>query len=664
MEAPELSASFCSWCQQLDDSLLDAERDDIPATGKPIVIIGHRVRNTECTVCRFFLAHSAKYKKRYKLHIRLFDRIQQPLLNSPMFTPKRFLSVIRQNKRLRYDSAIKEEIIHEGIIMFAPRQDSITSEISLLNPARIDYRQLQSSMAHCKETHRICRRRVDCDYDLPYIKLIDCTDCRIVRGDPGMVYLALSYVWGQATKPQQTGNSTTKKQQPDTKFSFESVPLTVRDAILVVRNLGMKYLWVDQYCINQDDDQEKELMIGRMDEIYEHAEATIVAVYGENAECGLPGVSIPRIPQPRLQTSCWQFISSCPPIKTVINRSIWATRGWTYQEARLSRRCLFFTEHQVYLVCQHATYSEALHTKSQDDWISILLNSSRLDHTLFGHSVKIGGALFWDRCVFSQKRLTYGNDILNAFRGILRRSPFVSFWGVPIIPLPARMDANIGFALGLLWCRRPKWSVDRHLAERVSDEPMGRRVNFPTWSWTSMPTEVFNDGYGGQSVFGAYLDGISKETNPNHASVRFWVMLGGNYMPLNDVVSHREKLIPEGKDSQRLLVEGNLVRLCREYGKGHRVHDCQHLDLVFFATLDMEPYPAKKCQEVLVEDALVLINWTDSQRQTQRRFVMMLLEWVEEGVAERRGLVSNYRAEYSAEILNQIPTARKTFILK
>ncbi|KAJ4018875.1 hypothetical protein NW758_014965, partial [Fusarium oxysporum] len=195
MEAPELSATFCSWCQQLDDTLLDAERDDIPATGRSIVISGPRVRNTECNVCRFFLAHSAEYKKRYNLHVRLFDRIQQPHLNSSMFTPKRFLSVIRQNKRLRYDSDIKEEIIQQGIIRLAPRQGPITSEISLLNPTRIDYRQLLSLMAHCKGCHDVCRQRVDCDYDLPYIKLIDCTDCRIIRGDPGMVYLALSYVW-------------------------------------------------------------------------------------------------------------------------------------------------------------------------------------------------------------------------------------------------------------------------------------------------------------------------------------------------------------------------------------------------------------------------------------------------------------------------------------
>lgn len=39
---------------------------------------------------------------------------------------------------------------------------------------------------------------------------------------------------------------------------------------------------------------------------------------------------------------------------------------------------------------------------------------------------------------------------------------------------------------------------------------------------------------------------------------------------------------------------------------------------------------------------VILKKWDNPQRQKKRRFVMML-EWVEEGVAERRGLVSTYR---------------------
>jgi hypothetical protein len=640
----------------LDDTLLDADSRDIPATGQLIITIGKDLGKSQCDVCQFFFGHSPKYKRKYNLQVRLFDRIHGLHLPAPAPAPKRFLSVIRQNKRAVYDHSMKDEIVEQGVVIFAPREDSTIPSILPLNPTTINYQHLESSVLHCKESHHSCRKTLGRNYDLPYINLIDCHTHRVIRGNLGMEYFALSYVWGPAAK----------SRQQEEEFSLESAPSTVRDAIQVVRNLGMQYLWVDRYCINQNDHEEKELMIGRMDQIYESGEATIVAADGENDEAGLPGVSVTRIPQSHLRTPRWHFVSSCPPISTVINSAVWATRGWTYQEARLSRRCLFFTEHQVYMVCRHRTYSESLHLRFTEDWVLALLNSGHLGQDLFGPRLAgLVGALFRDRFNFCQRQLTDENDILNAFRGILRRSPFVSFWGVPIIPLPAKMDANIGFALGLLWRRRPSWSVEPHLVRGSSLSLATRRVDFPTWSWASVTGEIFNDGYGEQSIFGSYLNGLTKESGLSDANLRFWLMVGGNYLPLNDVVSnYRYRLIPEGKDSQQLLVEGDIVRLRRTPHGAHRVYDCEHLDLTLFMSLDLEHLPGAEHPVELFEDALILVNWNDDQKLTQRRFVMMLLEWVEEGVAERRGLVSDYRTEHSATIISQIPTSRKTFRLK
>lgn len=65
-----------------------------------------------------------------------------------------------------------------------------------------------------------------------------------------------------------------------------------------------------------------------MDHIYENAEATIVAMYGENDRAGLPGVSgISRRPQSCFRTARGCLVSSCPPVSTVTQASVWATRG-------------------------------------------------------------------------------------------------------------------------------------------------------------------------------------------------------------------------------------------------------------------------------------------------------------------------------------------------
>jgi hypothetical protein len=63
-------------------------------------------------------------------------------------------------------------------------------------------------------------------------------------------------------------------------------------------------------------------------------------------------------------------------------------------------------------------------------------------------------------------------------------------------------------------------------------------------------------------------------------------------------------------------------------------------------------------------EALVLVQWNDSQKKSKKRIVLMLLEWVADGRAERRGLLSDYRSQREAELLKHIPRMRRKFILQ
>lgn len=98
-----------------------------------------------------------------------------------------------------------------------------------------------------------------------------------------------------------------------------------------------------------------------MNSIYEGALATIVAAQGDVAECGLPSVGfVPRVPQPAALANGKHLVSTLPHISVVLRDTKWATRGRTYQEAMLSRRCLVFTDRQVYFICQKLTCCEAV----------------------------------------------------------------------------------------------------------------------------------------------------------------------------------------------------------------------------------------------------------------------------------------------------------------
>lgn len=295
-----------------------------------------------------------------------------------------------------------------------------------------------------------------------------------------------------------------------------------------------------------------------------------------------------------------------------------------------------------------------------------LRNSSRLDAALFGPRTSITNGFWRDRFAFSQRTLTYESDILDAFRGILNRSPFVTFWGVPITPLRGVMDPHIGFALGLLWIKTPNWTISRHL-ESSKERPRIRRVSFPTKSW-SVTGEIFNGGYGEQSLFGAYLSADDRVSVQSDAYVCFWVNAGEKQLPLHEVMQQQHSVVlPDG--SPFLLVEGDLVRFTLTNGKQpYRVWGCEHLSLEFWAVFDLDQDKAADSPQFgetsSAEDALILVNWNDDQRKSRKRFTLMLLRWVEGGRAERKGLLSDYRKEYDAEALSLIPRTRKRFVLQ
>src|SRR5205085_735821 len=55
-----------------------------------------------------------------------------------------------------------------------------------------------------------------------------------------------------------------------------TLPVSVKDAILVTEKIGIKYLWIDAFRILQDDQDDKNWEIVQMPLIYSQATMTIV----------------------------------------------------------------------------------------------------------------------------------------------------------------------------------------------------------------------------------------------------------------------------------------------------------------------------------------------------------------------------------------------------
>ncbi|KAK3386050.1 heterokaryon incompatibility protein-domain-containing protein, partial [Podospora didyma] len=187
---------------------------------------------------------------------------------------------------------------------------------------------------HCKNQHNhLCNLTSHADG----LRFIDCVARKVVQPTSRADYAALSYRW-PSIPPTRLPSLRTR-----------SCPAVVRDSMEVTLSLGYRYLWVDMFCINQKDDEDKARQIGNMDLIYRGAELTIIAAC--DSAMGLVGVSSPRPEDDILRLGEVTFFQTIRQPWDGVSLSEWNTRAWTFQEALLSRRRLIFTESQALFVC-------------------------------------------------------------------------------------------------------------------------------------------------------------------------------------------------------------------------------------------------------------------------------------------------------------------------
>lgn len=211
-------------------------------------------------------------------------------------------------------------------------------------------------------------------------RLIDCETSTIVSAQTGMQYMALSYCWSLAQQDlvdrENVPSKITDSSRRNSTGAFTSnpsalhgtetgsigasswvwdsldevpvplpskIPRVIRDAVQITRRLGHKYLWVDKYCINQDDKDELTSQIHQMDLIYESAHTTLIVANTDGrmdgprqearAVTSLPGCALLEVPEP-----CLDEMDEAP----------WSSRAWTFQEDVAATRALFFTENGLF----------------------------------------------------------------------------------------------------------------------------------------------------------------------------------------------------------------------------------------------------------------------------------------------------------------------------
>ena len=127
-----------------------------------------------------------------------------------------------------------------------------------------------------------------------------------------------------------------------------ALPATIRDAIIVARNLGFRYLWVDALCIVQDDSADYKSEIKAMGSIY-HGAALIISASSSSTVS--EGFLHPRFEPISIQLPFSLSKDLTGTIGLVVYP--WGDieveplqqRGWALQEHVLARRLVMFCTH-------------------------------------------------------------------------------------------------------------------------------------------------------------------------------------------------------------------------------------------------------------------------------------------------------------------------------
>jgi hypothetical protein len=297
-------------------------------------------------------------------------------------------------------------------------------------------------------------------------------------------YVALSYCWGN--HPPFVTTPETLADRTGAGFDVADLPRTLRDAVLITRELGFQYLWVDALCILQGDSpaavEDWERESATMESIYGRAVITIVAAWSPDCNGG--------ILLPAARHNEHNEHPSAGGRDREFSRNPLNTRGWALQEWLLSSRLATFASRTISFHCSES------------------LLSGHFEH--FGHSAfryrlpmdKAPGWIDWMKIVinYAPRNLSNPRDKLPALAGLARR-----------------FDRQAGFANGrylaglweaslledLLWKRDEDWFPAFFHAPRAS---VSRREGCaPTWSWASIVGNIRYGRMQGASSFRAEI---------------------------------------------------------------------------------------------------------------------------------------------------------------
>ncbi|KAF2141989.1 uncharacterized protein K452DRAFT_249737, partial [Aplosporella prunicola CBS 121167] len=301
-------------------------------------------------------------------------------------------------------------------------------------------------------------------------------------------YAALSYCWG-GDQPLKTTCATILQMEKG--ISMERLPQTIRDAVQVTHKIGLRFLWIDSFCIVQDDEYELAEQTAHMHQIFRSAYVTIAATAARSCTDGF------LIHERRLQSSIdWNL---CQVTAHCKNGTVGAVvvgeneaskdgsepqhfseplsqRGWTLQETMLSSRILSYSSTQLRWYCPTRAAVDGGYTDTSGPLYGLdpgmsYFRPRPLIRWFCGRWDSLRYPFDWLDLVdqYRYRKLSYPSDALPAISAIAQRYGSLQRCGAYLAGVWER-----NFFLQLLW-------MEVHTFHSLPQYP----YRAPSWSWAS-----------------------------------------------------------------------------------------------------------------------------------------------------------------------------------
>ena len=353
---------------------------------------------------------------------------------------------------------------------------------------------------NCLKTHKQCLKPSGSFMPTRVIEILHVRGNRVLRlreteSENPVPYAALSYCWGG-----EQVVCTTKKTlyRHLTRINVADLPATVRDAILVTEKLGLRWIWIDSFCILQDDDYDKAFEIGHMPLIYNQATITIAASralhvnegFLHNRYTGESPETIFQLPRTDANGKV-DSVYFHSPIETTYIIEPLNLRAWALQERYLSPRILDYGSYQTQWSCRFShedpTSNDHLFTDGFFEKLAVSKPKKASKHTYFYNITPPEGPSKkwfpqrdireqWYELVktFTRRKLTVPGDRLPAISGLAAYFSKV---------------LNDEYKAGLWKSKLPfelLWTLDN--PDHLEKEPS--QYQGPSWSWAAVNQRI------------------------------------------------------------------------------------------------------------------------------------------------------------------------------